>query len=158
MKKMRFCEWFDQFRDGELDAVRHGRFQAHLAGCPDCRSRMALLDNLVHALQTRPAEVPLGFPERIARRAFVRRQSWEALVVSWLRPAPVLAALIVALFIFSFLWLIPDLRQTETTPATYGEYEALVNESYGLSPAGSGAQVRGDDDLFSWLEQEGGVR
>jgi predicted anti-sigma-YlaC factor YlaD len=158
MKNMRVCEWFDRFRDGELDAVQQAQFQSHLSECSDCRGKVALLNNMVHALRLGSAEAPLGFPERVARRAFTRRKSWDVLVVYWLRPAPVLAALIVALFIFSSLLLIPGLRSPEPTPYTYGEYETLVNESYGLNAAAGNSQVRSDDDLFSWLEQEGGLR
>jgi hypothetical protein len=115
---------------------------------------MTLLNNVVLALKLGTAEVPLGLSERIARRAFDRHMSWDAMVVSWLRPAPALIALIVTLFVFSSLWLIPSFRQSETI----GEYEAVVNESYGLRPVSSSSQIHSDDDLLNWLEQEGGVR
>ncbi len=153
---MRVCEQFDQYRDGELSAAQRDRFKAHLEGCADCRSRTALLDNLVRALRTDSTEVSFGFAERTARRAFRQPKSWDAQVVSWLRPAPALAALVAMFFLFSSLWLIHGSAQVET-PA-YGEYEALVNESYSLSPGSSANQVRGDDDLLGWLEQEGGSR
>lgn len=151
---MRACEWFDQYRDGELSATQREQFETHLAGCSDCRARTTFLDNVVHALRLGPADVPLGFPERIVRRAFDQPKSWDVMVVSWLRPAPALIALVVTLFIFSSLWLIPSFRQTES----YGEYEALVNESYSLSPGGSADQIHSDEDLINWLEQEGGAR
>jgi anti-sigma factor RsiW len=150
---MRVCEWFDRYRDGELSAAQREQFEAHLAGCSDCRTRRVLIENVVHALRFGHADAPLGFSERTARRAFHQPKSWDAMVVSWLRPAPALIALILMLFIFSFLWLVPSPGQTET----YGEYEALVNESYSLSPGG-GAPIHNDDDLVGWLEQEGGAR
>ena len=153
---MRVCEWFDQYRDAELSADHRVQFEAHLAGCSDCRTQAALLDNLVSALKLGSTEVPFGFAERTARRAFRQRKPWDALVVSWLRPAPAVIALAAMFFLFSSLWLIRGSAQVET--ASYGEYEALVNESYGLSAAGSTNQVRGDDDLIGWLEQEGGAR
>jgi anti-sigma factor RsiW len=151
---MRVCEWFDQYRDEDLNAAQREQFEAHLTGCPVCRARMALLDNVVCALRQSSADAPLGFSERIARRAFNQRKSWDLMVVSWLRPAPALIALIVTLFIFSSLWLIPGFRQTETV----GEYEAVVNESYGVSPISSSGQIHSDDDLLNLLEQEGGAR
>jgi anti-sigma factor RsiW len=151
---MRVCEWFDRYRDEDLNAAQREQFEAHLTGCPDCRTRMALLDNVVRALRWSSADAPLGLSERIARRAFDQHKSWDVMVVSWLRPVPALIALIVTLFIFSSLWLIPSFRQAETV----GEYEAVVNESYGVSPGSSSGQVRGDDDLLNWLEQEGGAR
>jgi len=148
---MRACEWFDRYRDGELSAAHREQFEAHLAGCSDCRARIALLDNVVCALRLNPNPVPPGLPERIARRAFERRRPWDALVVSWLRPAPVLITLVVALFVFSSLWVVPGSRKSETA----GEYEVLVNESYGLNAAGSAGQA---DDMLAWLEQEGATR
>ncbi len=153
---MRVCDWFDGYRDGELSADQRDRFEAHLAGCPECRAKTALLGNLVRALRLSVPEAPAGFPERTARRAFNQRSSWDALVISWLRPAPALIGLVVTVLLFSSLWLIPRSRQPETT--TYGEYEALVNESYGLTSGAGSRQVRSDDDLANWLEQEGGVR
>ncbi len=152
---MRVCEWFDQYRDDELNAEQHRQFEAHLEGCSDCRARTALLDNLVRALNLSSTEVPIGFAERVARRAFHQPKSWDALVVSWLRPAPTLVALVAMLVILSSMWLIRSSRHVET--AAYGEYEALVNESYSLNPGASG-QVHGDDELIGWLEQEGNTR
>ncbi len=148
---MRACEWFNRYRDGELSAAHREQFEAHLSGCPACRARMALLDNMVHALRLNPAPVPPGLPERIARRAFERPKPWDSLVISWLRPAPVLITLVVALFVFSSLWVVPGSRKTETA----GEYEVLVNESYSLNTARSSGP---SDDMLTWLEQEGATR
>ncbi|HYK87767.1 MAG TPA: zf-HC2 domain-containing protein [Acidobacteriota bacterium] len=153
---MRVCDEFDRYRDGGLNAAERDRFEGHLAGCRDCRERNALLNNVVRALTAVSSEMPRGLPERIARRAFTQRASWDALVISWLKPAPALIALVLTVLLFSYLWLVPGFRQAE--PVTHSEYEALVNESYGLNQGSGAGQVRGDDDLLNWLEQEGGSR
>ncbi len=153
---MRVCEWFDRYRDDELSADQREQFRAHLAGCPECSGRMMLLDNLVCVLRLSPPEAPPGLAERIARSALTPRKSWDALVVSWLRPVPALITLAVTVLLFSALWLMPGFRRVDTT--TVGEYEALVNESYGLGGSGGVGQVHSDDDLANWLEQEGGAR
>ncbi len=153
---MRVCEWFDLYRDEELSAEEREQFKAHLAGCPECSPRMALLDNLVCVLKLHPSEAPPGLAERIARSAFAPRTSWDALVVSWLRPVPALITLAVTILLFSALWLTPGFRLADRT--SVGEYEALVDESYGLGGSGSVGQVRSDDDFANWLEQEGGAR
>ncbi len=150
---MRACILLDRYRDGELDASSREQFESHLKDCSECRSKIFLLNNLVCALrQVQPALSPT-LPERVSRIAFGRTSSWDALVISWLRPAPTWAALILAILISAYTWLIP----TPGRQDVYGEYEALVNESFSSSPGVSGP-TRNDDDLIRWLEQEGNVR
>ncbi len=150
---MRVCEWFDRYRDGDLDLSLREKFETHLAGCSDCRARSALLDNMVRALQIDAGEAPSGLPERIARRAFEQRSSWDELIISWMRPVPALIALVVTMFIFSSIWLVPSAVQKET----YGEYEALLNESDALHSGSTGA-THSDDELIRALVEEGTQR
>ncbi len=151
---MRSCGLFDRFRDGELSASQRQQFEAHLSGCPGCVERMRLLDNIVRALRSSPSEVPLGLSERIAREAFHRPQAWESMVVSWLKPVPALIVLTVMVFLFSSFWLKGGLNRIES----YGEFEALLNETYSVIPGSGVGQVHTDDDLIGLLEQEGGAR
>jgi anti-sigma factor RsiW len=148
---MRVCGWFDQYRDELLSPARRVRFEEHLPGCPDCRSRMMLLNNLVHALKINPPGIPDGFAERTARRAFrpetQTRSSWDSLVVSWVGPVPALITLFAALLVFSSFWLIPHSTPTESV----GEYETLLNESYNLTSNGTPVSARSDDELFRVL-------
>ncbi len=149
---MQLCDLFDRYRDQELGAADRQGFEAHLDACPRCREKTKLIDRVVDALRTEPAQAPIGFPERIARRAFSREEAWDAEVISLLRPKPALIALLVAVFFFSTLWLVPELNRT----AIPGEFEALVNETYSLIPGSGVSQVHTDDELLSFLEQEGG--
>jgi anti-sigma factor RsiW len=151
---MRVCSLLDRYRDGELDPLKRDQFESHLRGCSDCRCKLALLNNLVCALQQAEPPLSKGLPERIARRAFEQRLSWDVLVISWLKPAPTWAALILAILLFVSVWMIPTFKKQEMA----GEYEALVNEGLSITSAGGGSQIRGDDDLVRWLEEEGDVR
>jgi anti-sigma factor RsiW len=152
---MRVCGWFGQYRDGRLRLARRVRFEEHLPGCPDCRSRMLLLNNLVHALKLNPPDVPDGFAQRTARRAFrpetLVRSSWDSLVISWVGPVPALITLFAALLVFSSFWLIPR----TSTVQSVGEYEALLNESYNLTSSGTSVSPRSDDELFRVLVEGG---
>ncbi len=146
---MRACDLFDKYRDGELDAVARSEFELHLATCQDCRIEISLLNNLVQILKQEEIRPP-DLAAQIARRAFRPDNSWDALVISWLRPGPALAALILVLALFSFLWLIPGSQRANT----YSEYETLMDETDAVvSPAVS--QARNDGELVLWLEQEG---
>jgi anti-sigma factor RsiW len=147
----RTCSLLDRYRDGELEATEQSQFESHMAGCDDCRSKMSLLDNVVYSLKQDEVPVHAASPERVARLAFQRGKSWDILVVSWLRPLPAYIALVLALIVFSFLWLVPDRQQIDA----YSEYEVLANETDALSPGGSGTQIHNDSDLMIWLEQEG---
>jgi len=146
---MRLCDFFDKYRDRELAEQERLRFEAHLAGCEECGTKMARLDNLAAALCAR--EVPArDLSRRIARRAFERRwPSWDALVVSWLRPGAAFAALALALALFSSLWLATGMRQ----PSGYSEYEKLMEEA---DNAGSMvSDLHSEGEMMLWLEGEG---
>ena len=146
---MRTCNLFDKYRDGELDAVARSEFESHLAACQDCRTKMSLLNNLVQILKQEEIRPP-DLAAQIARRAFQPNNSWDALVISWLRPGPALAALTLVLALFSFLWLMPGSQRVDT----FSEYEALMDETDSvIAPAVS--QVSNDSELVLWLEQEG---
>ena len=94
---------------------------------------------------------PLDIADQIARRAFLKGISWDALVVSWMRPGPVLVALSLMLVLFSFLWLLPGNGQV----SAYTEYEKLMDEAEAINSKASFAQVSGESALGIWLQQEG---
>jgi hypothetical protein len=96
---------------------------------------------------------PLDLADRIAQRAFRQGYSWDALIISWLRPGPALATLAVMLVLFSFLWLMPGSRQI-----VYSEYEKLMEEVDAINLEASALQIHNDSELVMWLEQEGNQR
>jgi hypothetical protein len=149
---MRICDLFDKYRDGELGFEEKSEFQYHLAICESCQTKMSLLNNLVHILRQEESQ-PVDLANEIARRAFLKNESWAALVVSWLSPGPAWAALSLILVLFSFLWLFPGRKQLDF----YSEYERLMNETdaAALGASTSISQIHNNSELILWLEQEG---
>jgi len=146
---MRTCNVFDKYRDGELNPVERNEFEKHLAVCEDCGTKTALLNNIVHVLKQEEIK-PMDQAARIARLAFKSSNSWDVLVVSWLRPGPALAALSLVLVLFSFLWVLPENQQ-----ASASEYQKLMDEADEIASGMSLAQVSSDSELLLWLKQEG---
>jgi len=147
---MRTCELFDKYRDGELGAAGQNEFQSHLPVCENCRTKMALLNGLAYVLKHEEMK-PLDIADQIARKAFQKGLSWDALVVSWMRPGPVLVALSLMLVLFSFLWLLPGNGQV----SAYTEYEKLMDEAESINSSASLSQVSSENALGIWLQQEG---
>jgi hypothetical protein len=147
---MRTCELFDKYRDGELGAAGQKEFQSHFPVCENCRTKMALLNGLAYVLK-REEMKPLDIADQIARKAFQKGLSWDALVVSWMRPGPVLVALSLMLVLFSFLWLLPGNGQV----SAYTEYEKLMDEAESINSKASLSQVSSENALGIWLQQEG---
>ena len=147
---MRTCDLFDKYRDGELEASGQKEFHAHLLICEDCRAKTALINNLVLVLKQEEIR-PLDMADQIARKAFLKGKSWDALVVSWMRPGPVLAALSLMLVLFSFLWLLPGNGQV----SAYSEYEMLMDEADFIHQKAGLSQVSSESALGIWLQQEG---
>jgi anti-sigma factor RsiW len=145
---MSYCEKFDRFRDDELTASERSEFESHLADCHDCRTKMALLNNLVCVLKREEIR-PMDLADQIARRAFQQDNSWSALIVSWMRPGPVLAALALVFILFSFLLIIPANSQV----SAYSEYEKLMSEADAANLV-SATQIYNDSELKIWLSQE----
>jgi anti-sigma factor RsiW len=147
---MRTCNVFDKYRDGELNSAERDEFEKHMAVCEDCRTKMSLLNNIVHFLKQEEIN-PVDQAERIARQAFNSGNTWDALVVSWLRPGPALAALTLVIVLFSFLWIMPESQQINAS----SEYEKFMNEADEILAGMSVSQVRNDSELMLWLKQEG---
>jgi hypothetical protein len=150
---MRTCDLFDKYRDGEMKASEQKEFQAHFLFCEDCREKTALLNNLVQVLKQEEIQ-PLDMADQIARQAFQKDKSWDALVVSWLRPGPVLAALSLVMVLLSFLWLLPGKGQV----SAYSEYEKLMDEADSINQKADLPQVSSESALGIWLQQEGSSR
>jgi anti-sigma factor RsiW len=148
---MRICDWFDKYRDGELNAPERDQFEKHMIACNDCAGNMALLNNFVQALSKQELKLPAGMPEKIARRAFQKSGSWDFLVVSWIKPAPAWYAFALLLIVFSVLWALPGIRKTSTTT----DYEILWMESEPTSAFMSASQSLSDDEVASWLKEGG---
>jgi hypothetical protein len=147
---MSTCNVFDKYRDGELSPAERSAFEEHLAVCADCGSKTALLNNIVYAMQQERIN-PVDQADLIAQKAFSRGTRWDALVVSWLRPGPALAALTLVLVLFSFLWIIPGSQPINA----YSEYERLMDETVAIDPDVSVPQTGNDIELVLWMNQEG---
>jgi anti-sigma factor RsiW len=147
---MRTCNVFDKYRDGELGPAERNAFELHLAVCEGCRTKMALLNKIVHVLRQEEIR-PIDQADRIAGRAFRLGNSWDALVVSWLRPGPAFATLALMIVLFSFLWIMPGSQQINT----YSEFQKLMNDAETVNLGMSVSQVHNDSELVLWLEREG---
>jgi hypothetical protein len=150
---MHTCDLFDKYRDGELGSPEQSEFESHLAACESCRTKMFLLNNLVHILKQEESR-PLDLADQIARKAFQKDESWASLVVSWLKPGTAwAAALSMMLVLFSFLWLMSGKQQFDM----YSEYEKLMNDeaAINLEASTSLTQVRTDSEVMLWLAQGG---
>ena len=144
------CNEFDKYRDGELSPAERSAFEKHLTVCDDCGTKRTLLNGIVYAMQQEKIN-PVDRADLIARQAFSRSNSWDALVVSWLRPGPALAALALMLVLFSFLWIVPENQQINA----YSEYEKLMDGTVSSDLDMSIPQENNDIELVLWLNQEG---
>jgi anti-sigma factor RsiW len=150
---MRTCALFDNYRDNELDVTGRREFESHMAGCDECRTRMALLDAVVHVLQEEePLAVDLS--ARIADRIFRQTPSWENLIASWFRPRFALAFLGMIMVMTSFLWMIPG----NQTAIAYSEYMQWMEEAEASNLAAGILQVGDDSELVVLLEGGGDIQ
>ena len=148
---MQTCNLFDRYRDDELSADERNEFELHCAVCERCRTKMALLNNLVCVLKQNEAQMPMvDLAAKIAERAFRQTRSWDALVVSWIKLGPALAALALVLVLFTFLWLGPNYQPINA----FSEYETLMEEADAINLEMSVSEVRNDSELVIWLAQE----
>lgn len=146
------CSLFDKYRDGELGDAGRIRFESHLATCEDCRTRMALLNNLVFVLRQENIQ-PVDLADRIARRAFSQTSSWDALVASLFRPRFAVAAVGLMFALCSFFWLAPQTQQK----VSYTEYETLLNQAESSNLAGK-LLGKNDSELVMQLVQGGNIQ
>jgi len=146
---MRICNLFDKYRDSEVSDSESVQFIAHLANCDDCRTRMSLLNNLVTLIRADEVR-PHDIADRVAREAFRRAHSWDYEVISWLRPAPAVAALTLVLVLLSSFWMISNNQQV----SAYSEYQTLMDEADSIN-LDNHEQAGTDSELVIWLEQGG---
>jgi anti-sigma factor RsiW len=144
------CDLFNRYRDGMLDPDQAIRFESHLTECDQCRPRLFLLNNMVDAIRDQEMPVLQHSPADIAARAYAQGESWDALLLSWLKPMPAwsFAALLV---IFAFLWVVPFVQQS----ASKSNYEDLMTSS---DQAGDTVAGLSDAELEIWLEQGGAIQ
>jgi len=86
----------------------------------------------------------------VAREAFRRAHSWDYEVISWLRPAPAVAALTLVLVLLSSFWMISNNQQV----SAYSEYQTLMDEADSIN-LDNHEQAGTDNELVIWLEQGG---
>jgi hypothetical protein len=142
------CTLFDKYRDNELGDIERCEFDSHLKNCRDCQSRISLLNNLVHALKNEEIR-PRDLANKIASRAFQQDKSWDALVVSWLRPGPAFATVAMFIALFSTIWLIADNWKNTTR---YSEYQNLMNEADAINLDTRMSKVSNETELILLVE------
>lgn len=147
---MRICDLFDKYRDEELSVAERSEFESHLCTCAECRMRKSLLDHVVFLIRSEEVR-PVDLADRIARRAFMRENSWASGVISWLRPLPAMAALTLVLILFSSLWMISGSGKMNT----YSEYEQLIEEASAENLSTNLSTTGSENVMADWLEQEG---
>ncbi len=88
MRCGRAQRWISARLDGELDARRRERVQAHLASCAPCRAFATYLNGLGEALDSASVGEPRwGFLNRVAAR--IAEVGPDAALPRLMRPAPV---------------------------------------------------------------------
>ncbi len=144
------CNFFNQYRDGMLDPEQTIRFESHLEGCNLCRPRLLLLNNMVEAIRNQDMPILKDLPGKIAARAYEQGRSWDAMLLSWLKPLPAwsFAALIV---IAAFLWIAPFIQQSAPS-SNYQDLMPSIDQEKNTISALS------DAELENWLEQGGAIR
>ena len=148
---MNTCDLFDRHRDRELSQIEQESFEAHLKECNECKAKNALLNNIVQIYKTEERSMP-DLSIQIARQAFRKLNSWDALVVSWLRPGPAFAAVAIFAVLVSTLWVYSSFRQSAYT---YSEYEKLMYESDSATLDSRALQSRTYSELVELIDQEG---
>lgn len=147
---MNICALFDKYRDGELSQVEANEFEAHLAECADCRMKRALLNNIALILKSDPAVMPADLSGRIAEKAFHPSNSWDSILLGWLRPGPAFAALSLICILFASLWIVPSYKPANA----FSEYEKLMDEANTVNLNSSISRIQSEAELVVWLEQE----
>jgi anti-sigma factor RsiW len=151
---LRHCSWFDRYRDGALNPAQKAEFESHIAVCDACRMKERLLNRLVIVLEREEVGRPAAPANLVAARAFEEPPSWDALLVSWLSPAPAWSAVVVLLVLFSFVWMAPTTQQTGSS----SEYEVLMSPGDQADSVGSPSGSLTDDELERWLGQRGNTQ
>ena len=128
------CKWLDRYRDGELDDSQQKEFVRHLPVCENCRTWIAMLDNMVSVLRQETVQT-VDLSDRIARRAFSQVASitsWDSLLASWFRPRFTFATLGMTIALYAFVWFATG---TQTSGIT--EYERFLNQAEDANLAGT---------------------
>jgi hypothetical protein len=145
-----FCDLFNRYRDGMLDSKQTIQFESHLAACDQCRPRLFLLNNMVHAFGNQDVPDSLVPHGTIAARAFEQCGSMDVFLLSWLKPLPAWSGLAALLVLVTFLWVAPPVQQQPSN-----EYEELITSR---DQPRSVVVDLSDAKLESWLEQGGSLQ
>ncbi len=148
------CKWFDRYRDDELDPSQRALFESHLETCASCRQALTLLDNVVRTIVAVDAPLNPSFARRTAALAFQPSRSWDAVLLSWLRPARAWPAWALLLILCASLLLSSFGKYGDP----YAEYEVLLTGSENTGLGRDVSQIHNDEDLLRWLQREGNNR
>jgi hypothetical protein len=106
------------------------------------------LNNLVQILKPgEPRAIP-AFPERVARLAFEKANTWDVMVTAWLKPAPAWIALMVFAILSAAIWLSP---LTAKKNDAYSQYEMISNDAVTTATSN---QIQ-TEDLSTWFQMGG---
>jgi hypothetical protein len=145
------CDLFNRHRDGMLAGEQKIQFESHLEVCEECRTRLMLLNSLVHFIRGQEIQDTAARSEQIAVRAYEQSDAWDTLLLSSLRPALAWSGLAIFLIFLSFLWVGPFTQQ----PTAANEYELLfVERDQGVSTVAN----LPDAEFESWLQQGGNTK
>jgi anti-sigma factor RsiW len=147
----RLCDLFNRHRDGMLDEEQKLQFESHLAACDECRTRLMLLNNLVHLIRDQEIADQAARSEQIAERAYEQSDAWDTIFLFWLRPAQAWSVLAVLLILLSSLWVGPFAQQ----PTTGNEYGSLLAAD---DQAVSSVASLPDAEFEIWLEKGGNAK
>jgi hypothetical protein len=150
---MRTCKLFDKYQDKELAPAQQKEYERHLSFCPECQVKDSLIHNVALVLKQEEVRLAPDLSMQIAARAFKQKTTWDALVISWLRPGPALVALTMTIVLFSFLWIFLEQPLTGNNTA----YGIVMGETYSQNMA-SASKVREDNDLLLRMEMGGNAQ
>jgi anti-sigma factor RsiW len=141
----------DRYRDDELNPAQCLEFENHLQECEECRSTVGLLDSIVKIIEAVDVPLRLHFAERTAKAAFSQSKTWDAVMLSLLRPARVWAA--AALLFLAVSWFMKPILFVPSDAER--DIEVLLSGSESEF-AGELGRIQTDEELLSLLQQEGG--
>jgi hypothetical protein len=145
------CEFFDRYRDGDMNDFQKEEFRRHLANCQVCGTMDALLDNLASSIRNETIPM-IDMADEIARRAFQRITSWDNLLTRWFRPklAFITACLSIALCVF--IWFAPESQPNDSLTD-----EMFLDQAEASDPA-SELLAAGDIDFVLMLIYGGDIQ
>ena len=145
------CEFFDRYRDRDMNDSQKEEFRRHLANCHACGTMDALLGNLASSIRNETVPM-IDIADEIARRAFQRISSWDSLLTCWFRPRLAFMTACLSVALCAFVWFAP-----ESQPDDSLTYEMFLDQADASDPA-SELLAFGDVDFIFMLIHGGDIQ